>query len=158
MATETERKYLVHHPAWQALEKPPGVVYRQGYICNSAERTVRVRLAGTQGYLTIKGPTTGATRTEFEYTVPAQDAAQMLDLYCSECIEKTRYHLPLGKHTWEVDVFHGANEGLIVAEIELRDEQEVFDLPDWVSTEVTGEEKYYNACLALHPYRDWEGH
>jgi len=155
MAFEIERKFLVNIPLWEALEKPAGQIYCQGYIYSDADKTIRVRTNGAHAYLTIKGKTTGATRSEYEYAIPLQDAENLLDEFCQNLIRKTRYVIPFGKHTWEVDVFDGENKGLIVAEIELTDENEFFDLPPWVTEEVTADARYYNAHLVAHPFSAW---
>lgn len=133
------------------------MTYRQGYLSTAPERTVRVRTAGDKGYLTIKGPSRGASRLEFEYEIPLQEANQLLDELCHRpLIEKRRYKIPLGGLTWEVDEFFGENDGLILAEIELRDEHQAFDRPVWLGQEVTGDPRYYNANLVSHPYSRWK--
>ena len=119
MAKEIERKYLVAGAAWKAVAT--GTLTRQGYLSSVKERTVRVRIAGGKGFLTIKGVNKGVTRTEFEYPIPTDDAAAMLDGLCERpLIEKTRFVVPVGGYTWEVDEFHGENDGLVVAEVEVR--------------------------------------
>lgn len=154
MALEIERKFLVTSNAWRSLA--PGVLYRQGYLSSHKERTVRVRIAGNQAFLTVKGITTGATRHEYEYPIPVQDASEMLDgLAEHPLIEKWRYRIPAGPHTWEVDEFLGVNTGLVVAEIELGHEDEPFDRPDWIGEEVTDDARYYNANLVVRPYQSW---
>jgi len=114
-----------------------------------------VRLTDTAGYLTIKGKSVGATRAEFEYEIPMEDARQLLDQFAVSDVTKTRYNIPLGAHVWEVDVFAGDNEGLVVAEIELFAEEEVFEKPQWIAEEVTGDAKYYNSSLSTHPFSRW---
>ena len=154
MAKEIERKFLVDGESWRALAD--GVAYRQGYLSTVKERTVRVRTIGDNGYLTIKGITVGATRSEFEYPIPAGDANQMLDELCEKpIIEKNRYKIPLGEVTWEVDEFFGVNDGLIVAEVELQSEDQSFEKPDWIGEEVTGDPRYFNANLIANPYTTW---
>ncbi len=154
MAKEIERKFLVEGESWRALAD--GVAYRQGYLSTVKERTVRVRTIGDDGYLTIKGITVGATRSEFEYPIPAADANEMLDELCEKpIIEKNRYKIPQGDITWEVDEFFGVNDGLIVAEVELQSEDQSFDKPDWVGDEVTGDPRYYNANLIAKPFTTW---
>jgi CYTH domain-containing protein len=155
MALEIERKFLVDHGKWAGLSKPGGVLYRQGYILTDENKTIRVRAAGTNAFLTIKGKTTGATRNEFEYEIPLADAVELLDLFPGFELTKTRYKINHKDKLWEVDVFHGANEGLIVAEIELGSEEEKFDLPDWVTSEVTEDAKYYNSNLVSMPFTSW---
>ena len=126
----------------------------QGYICSDKGRTVRVRIRGDKGYLTVKGAAsaTGLSRYEFEREVPLEDAEQMLRLCEPGAIDKERYLVPCGQHTWEVDVFHGPNEGLIVAEIELSAEDEPFERPAWLGKEVSGDRRYYNSMLMRNPY------
>jgi CYTH domain-containing protein len=153
---ETERKFLVDREKWSQLSKPAGVLYRQGYLSIDADKVVRVRVAGDRGYLTVKGKSETISRPEFEYAIPAGDALEMLDLFVPSGIIKTRTRIPAGKHTWEVDEFQGDNEGLVVAEIELEDADEIFEKPGWVGEEVTGDERYYNARLSIHPYRTWK--
>ena len=154
MAKEIERKYLVVDDAWRS--RAVGTVFRQGYLSTVKERTVRVRVAGDRGYLTIKGITVGAVRSEFEYEIPRADADQMLDELCEQpLIEKTRYEIEAGELTWEIDEFAGVNEGLIVAEVELEDEAQGIALPDWVGMEVSHDPRYFNANLIAHPFSEW---
>jgi adenylate cyclase len=119
------------------------------------ERTVRVRLLGERAFLTVKGPTAGASRAEFEYAIPPDDARAMLDLCEKPLIEKTRYVVPHGGLVWEIDEFHGANAGLVVAECELASEDQPLDKPDWVGEEVTGDARYYNSSLVARPFSTW---
>lgn len=129
---------------------------RQGYLCADGQRTVRVRVAGDRAWITIKGPSEGLRRSEFEYEIPRRDAAFMLDRLCAlPLIEKTRWTLRMGSHTWEIDEFGGANAGLVVAEIELAHEDEEFAAPPWLGREVTGDGRYSNAALARRPYSTW---
>ena len=154
MAQEIERKFLVVGDAWRKRAK--GMVYRQGYLSTVKERTVRVRIVGAKGYLTVKGITVGATRTEFEYEIPVADADTMLDELCIRpLIEKTRYKIPFDGLVWEVDEFAGDNDGLVVAEVELSHEDQELRLPNWIGEEVTGDPRYYNANLVAHPYKAW---
>jgi CYTH domain-containing protein len=154
MATEIERKFLVRDDRWRAGAS--GRAYRQGYLAADADRTVRVRVVGTQGYLTVKGKTQGLARAEFEYEIPGSDANEMLDRLCLRpLIEKTRYRIEHAGRVWEVDEFAGENQGLVVAEVELTDAAEAVDLPDWVGPEVSDEPRYYNANLVRHPYSRW---
>ncbi|MGZ6971774.1 MAG: CYTH domain-containing protein, partial [Thermoanaerobaculia bacterium] len=151
---EIERKFLVTGTAWKALAA--GVLTRQGYLSSAAERTVRVRIAGEKGFLTVKGVNRGVTRTEFEYPIPAVDAAAMLDDLCERpLIEKTRYRIPFGAHVWEVDEFHGVNDGLVVAEVELASADEEPALPPWVGREVSRDARYFNANLVKRPFTTW---
>ena len=154
MAKEIERKFLVAHQAWRESVNTIHV-YRQGYLSYDSERTVRVRATEVTGYLTIKGITEGLTRDEFEYEIPLADALALLQLCERPAIEKKRYIVPNGAHVWEVDVFEGVNEGLVVAEIELGSEDEAFDKPNWLGNEVSGDRKYSNSELSLHPFKDW---
>ena len=126
----------------------------QGYICSDPDRTVRVRVRGDKGFLTIKGRGSedGLSRYEWEKEIPVSEAFELMALCGSGVIDKTRYLVPFGRHTYEVDVFHGANEGLVLAEIELAEEQETFEKPSWLGEEVTGDVRYYNSMLSLHPF------
>lgn len=154
MATEIERKFLVKGDQWRTLAT--GTIYRQGYLSSKKGCTVRVRLVGNQGYLTIKGPTKGFSRAEYEYPIPAEDAQQMVDNLCEPpLIEKTRYKIKYAGLIWEVDEFAGENQGLIVAEVELPDENYPLELPDWIGKEVSDDLRYYNVNLAQHPYSQW---
>ena len=154
MGKEIERKFLVKGSAWKALAA--GTVYRQGYLSTVKERTVRVRTVGEKGFLTIKGVTTGVTRSEFEYEVPAADANAMLDALCEKpLVEKTRYKIPLGGFTWEVDEFHGDNDGLVVAEVELKSADEKPPLPEWVGEDVSSDPRYFNSNLVKKPFKTW---
>jgi CYTH domain-containing protein len=139
---------------WRALAR--GTRYRQGYLSTVKERTVRVRTIDDKGFLTIKGITVGATRSEYEYEIPAADADEMLDELCEQpIIEKIRYEIPLAGVTWEVDEFLGVNDGLIVAEVELQSEDQAFPKPDWIGEEVTDDPKYFNANLIARPFSTW---
>lgn len=155
MAQEIERKFLVTDLSWQ--HKATKKLYRQGYIPTQNRTSVRVRIAGEQGYLTVKGPNIGLTRLEYEYEIPIADAEDLLNHLCSApLIEKWRYQLTVGKHLWEIDEFLGDNAGLVLAEIELASETESFVMPQWVDQEVSHDPRYYNANLAKHPYRSWQ--
>ena len=155
MATEIERKFLIKHAGWR-VHADSGTAFRQGYLCREVGRTVRVRLAGTQAYLTIKGETIGLARAEYEYAIPAADAIYMLDQLCERpLIEKTRYLVPYAGLTWEVDVFEGDNAGLIIAEIELVLAEQTVALPDWIGQEVSDDPRYYNANLVEQPFSRW---
>ena len=154
MAKEIERKFLVKGVDWKAMAK--GTRYRQGYLNSVKERTVRVRTIDDKGFLTVKGITTGATRSEFEYEIPAADADAMLTDLCEKpLIEKNRYKIQAGRHVWEIDEFFGENQGLIVAELELTTENETFEKPGWVGEEVTGDPRYFNSNLIKHPFTKW---
>jgi adenylate cyclase len=152
MGTEIERKFLVAGRPWR---EGSGVPYRQGYLNRDKERTVRVRTAGNQAFITIKGVTRGASRAEFEYEIPPADAEQLLQLSDGPILEKNRYVIRHEGSKWEVDEFLGDNAGLVVAEIELRSEDESFSRPHWLAREVTGDSWYYNVNLATHPYCRW---
>lgn len=154
MPQEIERKYLVKGEDWRV--PGTGTPYRQGYLSTVPERSVRVRVIRDKGYLTVKGITVGATRAEYEYEIPVGDASEMLDNLCERpLIEKTRYRLEHHGLTWEVDEFDGDNAGLVVAEVELEDEDQAVTLPDWIGKEVTGDRRYYNASLIAEPYSGW---
>ncbi|GAB3377924.1 CYTH domain-containing protein [Massilia agri] len=154
MGVEIERKFLVSGDAWRTLGEP--VLLRQGYLSADPERTVRVRIEGEQGVLTIKSKNEGASRGEWEYPIPLADAEELLDRLCERpLVEKYRRRIVVKGFTWEVDEFLGENAGLVVAEIELPAEDTVFDLPDWIAREVTGERRYYNSSLIRLPYSKW---
>jgi len=154
MGTEIERKFRVRDDRWR--EGVRGVYYRQGYLQAERERTVRVRLAGNTGWLTIKGETRGVTRSEFEYPIPVEDATALLDGLCDQPqIEKYRYRVEHDGHVWEIDEFLGDNAGLVVAEIELASADERFSRPPWLGEEVSDDPRYFNANLVRHPWRDW---
>ena len=154
MAVEIERKFLLRGDGWRGLA--PGKHYRQGYLSTVAARTVRVRVIEDRGYLTIKGATVSATRAEYEYVIPVEDAHAMLDNLCERpLIEKTRYRIEYQGMVWDVDEFAGENVGLLLAEVELNSEHQDIALPDWVGEEVTGDPRYYNSNLIANPYSKW---
>jgi CYTH domain-containing protein len=156
MGKEIERKFLVNSDAWRSLGQ--GTRYRQGYLSTVKERTVRVRTIAGKGYLTIKGVSEGIVRAEFEYEIPIDDANALLDGLCERpLIEKDRYKIPHGYHTWEVDEFFGDNTGLIMAEVELESEDQAFETPEWIGREVSDDPRYFNANLIANPYRNWGG-
>jgi adenylate cyclase len=155
MGTEIERKFLVRRDRWQP-DPATGTRCRQGYLVNTAGCTIRIRIAGEVGFLTIKGPTTGISRLEFEYPIPLVDAEQLLGEFCAQpLIEKVRHLVPWAGQTWEVDVFEGDNAGLIVAEIELPDADAGFDRPPWLGEEVSHDPRYFNAALTRNPWSRW---
>ena len=155
MAKEIERKFLINQDELGSLDN--GTSIKQGYISTKDNTVVRVRVSGNQAYLTLKGENTGVTRSEFEYEIPATDAEQIITELCSgPVVEKTRYLVTHCDHTWEVDIFHGENDGLVVAEIELESEGESFEIPDWVTSEVSGETRYYNSSLLDNPFKNWK--
>jgi adenylate cyclase len=154
MAEEIERKFLVSDNSWRRLGS--GQRYRQGYLSTVKERTVRIRVAGDKGSITVKSINLGTTRSEYEYEIPLADANEMLDCLCERpLIEKIRYRIHLGDLTWEVDEFEGENHGLITAEIELRDENQAILLPAWIGREVTGDPRYFNSNPVVHRFSMW---
>lgn len=155
MALEIERKYLVINDKWKENILSESVL-KQGYIAHQPNATVRVRIADSTAYLNIKSATTGITRAEFEYQIPLADAEQILEQVAdSPFIDKTRYKVQWGNHVWDLDLFAGENQGLIMAEVELSSEDESFELPPWAGEEVSGDPRYYNASLVKHPYSQW---
>ncbi|MFK8105155.1 MAG: CYTH domain-containing protein [Saprospiraceae bacterium] len=154
MGLEIERKFLLADASWRS-ETNEGTLLVQGYLSTIPERTVRVRVRGQQGTLTVKGKNENATRQEFEYDIPVADALAMLKLCEQPIIEKTRYEIFFAGKCWEIDEFSGVNTGLIVAEVELNAETEAIELPRWIGREVTTEERYYNSNLLAHPFQKW---
>ena len=164
MAIEIERKFLIKPGAW--TPRDAGTHIQQGYLSSQNGPSVRVRVfypeagssdpAGPSATLTVIGPTKGLSRSEFEYPLPLDDAHQMLDQLCqSSVIDKHRYRERHGRHTWEIDVFHGDNDGLTVAEVELESEDDVVELPEWVAEEVSSDARYYNSNLLRNPFKNW---
>lgn len=154
MGVEIERKFLVTNEGWRQGEAAQ-TRFVQGYLSRDPARTVRVRLAGEHAFLTIKGATQGATRAEFEYEIPATDARALLALCEGPVVDKIRHLCMHEGMTWEVDEFLGANAGLVVAEIELASEGQVFARPGWLGEEVTGDARYVNANLSVRPFASW---
>jgi CYTH domain-containing protein len=155
MAKEIERKFLVHPRKWSDVGA--GRVIRQGYLCASKQSSVRVRTYGDKAYVTIKGATSDITRDEYEYEIPLNDANEILVNLCEHPpIEKIRYRIMYKGHTWEVDEFAGANQGLTVAEVELKDAKEEVELPDWIDREVSGDPRYFNSNLSIKPFSTWK--
>lgn len=154
--TETERKFLIISDAYKGAAAARNRI-AQGYLSSHPERTVRVRIKGDKGYLTVKGKSNegGTTRLEWETEIPLAEARQLLALCEPGMIDKVRYEVPYGGHVYEVDEFLGENRGLVIAEIELVDENEAFEKPDWLGAEVTGDERYYNAYLSRKPFFGW---
>ena len=152
MGKEIERKFLVKEGPWRNVK---GTRYCQGYLNSAKERNVRVRTMEDKAYLTIKGIAIGASRMEFEYEIPFQDANELLEICEKPLIEKTRYKVQEGGFVWEVDEFFRENQGLIVAEVELESEDQEFPKPDWVRDEVTGDPRYFNSNLIKNPYTNW---
>jgi adenylate cyclase len=154
MGVEIERKFLVISDAWRARVRRSEPM-RQMYLASHEGCSIRVRIAGESASLNIKGRTLGARRLEYAYPLPMEDALSMWSGLGGPGIEKVRHFLEVGGHTWEIDEFGGANEGLVVAEVELSAEDEAFVRPDWVGDEVTGDFRYYNVCLAERPWPGW---
>lgn len=155
MSREIERKFLVVSQAYKSLAR--GEYVHQGFLSTEKERVVRVRIKGEKAWLTIKGLSEGASRAEFEYEIPPDDGKFMLEYLCEKpTIEKHRYLVPFAGFTWEIDEFHGENEGLVVAEIELPSEDTEFELPEWAGEEVTLDARYYNANLVKNPFKNWK--
>jgi len=154
---EIERKFLVKSDIFKDLAHHKNHI-AQGYLNSDPERTVRIRIKGESGFLTIKGKgnETGTTRLEWEAELPLFEAKPLLAICEKGIIDKIRYEVNVGKHVYEVDEFFGDNEGLLIAEIELHDENEAFEKPDWLGKEVTNDEKYYNAYLSKHPFKEWD--
>ena len=155
MAIEIDRKVLVKGDFSRQVTSTQRIV--QGYICSQPGRTVRIRIRGEEGFLTIKGASDekGLSRYEFEQKISLADAEELLKLCEPGAIDKIRTLVPVGKHIWEIDVFNGDNEGLVLAEIELACEDEPFERPQWLGQEVSGDRRYYNSMLTKHPYKEW---
>jgi len=154
MGIEIEKKFLTVGDTWKSLGSP--TLLRQGYLSSHPERVVRVRIEGDCAVLTIKGKNIGASRGEWEYPIPMQDAGRFLSDLCEKpIIEKYRYRISFAGLLWEVDEFLGDNAGLIVAEVELSSEEQVFEKPDWIGPEVTHDNRYFNANLLRHPFSKW---
>jgi len=153
---EIERKFLVTSTAFLDEFRAKNRIV-QGYLSSVPERAVRVRIKGDKGYLTIKGKSSdsGMSRMEWEKEIALEEAEQLLRLCEAGVIDKIRYEIPVGKHLYEVDVFSGENEGLILAEIELESEKETFEKPNWLGIEVTNDNRYYNAYLSQNPFKTW---
>lgn len=150
---EIERKFLVCADGWKENAKATPIA--QGYIVNSPEVVVRARRKGDKSFLTIKADRGGISRLEFEYEIPKADVEQMLKELCGDAIEKTRYKVQVGKLTWEVDEFHGVNDGLILAEVELESADQAFEKPDWAGPEVSEDKRFFNAYIAETPFSSW---
>lgn len=155
MATEIERKFLLKDSSWKE-SADQGTQYCQGYLVGSKAASVRVRIQGKRAFINIKSATIDISRQEYEYEIPLNDAKEMLETLCEKpLIDKTRYFVKNENHLWEIDVFSGDNEGLIVAEVELSDINENFIKPNWLGNEVSGDARYYNVSLVKHPFKDW---
>ncbi len=156
MALEIEHKFLLKNDSWKQ-QVSRSVKYKQGYLSSTEKNSIRVRISDKQAWLNIKSATIGNHRLEYEYEIPLSDANEILEKLCHKpLIEKTRYFVVHDGHTWEIDVFEGDNEGLVVAEIELESLDESFTLPDWVDREVTDDLRYYNNSLSKNPYKNWK--
>jgi adenylate cyclase len=155
MALEIEHKFLLANEDWRrAVDRSE--IFRQGYLSSQPTSSIRVRICEHRAWLNIKSATVGTHRLEYEYEIPVADAEEILAHLCKKpLIEKTRHYVRHGNDLWEIDEFEGANQGLIVAEIELDDIGQIFDRPAWLGTEVTDDLRYYNNNLALHPYSEW---
>ena len=154
MAIEIERKFLVKEKPFSIAKR--SLKINQGYIINEKSKVIRVREKGNDYFLTIKGNNIGISRLEYDFPISKEDAKELIFHFCkTTLIEKTRHYIKHKGHTWEVDEFHGKNNGLIVAEIELESEDEKFEIPDWVGEEVTQDDRYYNMNLAIHPFTSW---
>ena len=155
MGVEIERKFLVDPVKWAALDKPTPLSIQQVYLSKDISKTIRVRMIGDRAFLTIKGKNKGISRLEFEYEIPKSDADALMELCEDVPLIKDRYVIVLGEDTWEVDVFYGANEGLLMAEIELDSESTSFQIPDWIGAEVSDDPRYYNVNLMQNPFSSW---
>ena len=154
MAIEIERKFLIKEKPFSIAKR--SLKINQGYIINEKSKVIRVREKGDDYFLTIKGNNIGISRLEYDFPISKEDAKELIFHFCkTTLIEKTRHYIEHKGHTWEVDEFHGKNNGLIVAEIELESEGEKFEIPDWVGEEVTQDDRYYNMNLAIHPFTSW---
>ncbi len=153
MPTEIERKFLIDKDRLPDL--PQGTLIRQGYLHLGDSHTVRVRVKGNQGFITIKGATESLSRSEFEYEIPHEDALFLLEAYCKNAVVKRRSVYEYKGHFWEIDIFEGLNTGLLIAELELKSETEVFEKPDWLGEEVSFDERYRNSSLSVTPFTEW---
>ncbi len=153
MSIEIERKFLIKNSDWKNLYRSK-ITIIQGYLNSEPERTVRIRIIGEKGVLTIKGKNSGIRRAEFEYEIPPEDANALIQLCEKPLIEKVRYYVDHNHMTWEIDEFHGDNSGLIIAEIELKNENQEIKIPDWIGEEVSGKIEYYNSSLIKNPYKN----
>lgn len=153
MGIEIEKKFLLKNDSWR--KGASGELYRQGYIMRGPV-VVRIRTAGAKGFITIKGELKSISRPEYEYSIPFEEANEMLDAFCEKpLIEKTRYKVFYAGRKWEIDEFHGENQGLLFAELEIENENAVFEMPDWIGEEVTQDRRYYNSNLVKNPYKNW---
>lgn len=156
MNLEIERKFLIDKTLWQQVKPEKSAFMKQAYLSVDPAKTIRIRIAGETGFLTIKGLSKGISRQEFEYEIPVSDANQLINDFTSEAIEKIRHYVTFENKLWEVDEFKGANEGLMVAEIELQSEAEKFEKPEWVLDDVTSDQRYANSSLSQNPFKNWK--
>ena len=155
MPTEIERKFLLKNENWKSLADK-GTRFKQGYLVGGQSASVRVRIEGDRAFLNIKSSTIDISRKEYQYEIPLAEADELLNTLCEiPLIDKTRFIIKQEPHKWEIDVFDGENQGLVVAEIELHHENESFFKPDWIGKEVSDQQRYYNVCLVKLPYKDW---
>ena len=154
MPLEIERKFLVDTRKWNPTDEGTRLV--QAYLSIDPNPTVRIRIAGEKAFVTIKGRSETISRPEFEYEIPVKEAQEMMMLAISNPVEKIRYEIMHENFLWEVDVFSGKNEGLVIAELELKSENQTFPRPDWLLTEVSGDRRYYNSYLSEHPFQEWK--
>lgn len=155
MSVEIERKFLVANDSWRNEVRNKFQI-KQGYLNSSFDKSVRVRTKGDKGYLTIKGATKNISRLEFEYKIPLDDAEKLMTLCQSPIIEKVRHEVSFGDHIWEIDEFYSENKGLIIAELELKSEDQVYKIPEWLGDEVSDNPHYYNLNLVQKPYSTWQ--
>lgn len=155
MAIEIEHKYLVKLNLWNKVVPERSVSIRQGYLSSDAHVSIRVRVLDNKGFITVKGKTVGSKRSEFEYEIPVEDARQILSEFGQRLVEKKRHYVSFENKTWEVDVFEGLNQGLIIAEVELDSEEEKYSKPEWIAEEVTHDYRYSNSNLSHSPYSSW---
>ena len=155
MPVEIEHKFLINESLWQKVVPHDQLKIRQAYLLSDPEKTIRVRVIGKHAFITIKGKTKGASRAEYEYEIPIEDALELIRNFCTNLIEKTRHYVRYEGKVWEVDVFEGLNRGLILAELELGSEQETYNKPEWVLKNVTDDMRYANSYLCEHPYSTW---
>ncbi len=155
MAIEIEYKFLVNRDKWKTIIPEKSTEIRQAYLSTEPAKNIRVRTKGKFGYITIKGLSDGPSRVEYEYEIPYSDALELISNFCNSIIEKTRHLVTYKGKTWEVDVFHGSNENLIIAEIELSSIDEPFEIPEWLDKDVTNDSRYTNSSLSINPYNTW---
>ncbi len=155
MGIEIEHKFLIINDNWRK-DADEGIHIIQAYMGSNEKSSIRIRINGEAANLNIKSKTLGIQRSEYEYSIPLEEAKEMLESLCNKpYIEKTRFHVMHDGHQWEIDVFAGDNQGLIVAELELESVDEPFTMPDWLGNDVSDDPRYYNICLVSHPYKDW---